>query len=282
MAAVFNPQRRIAVLLVFFLVLFVGLGARLSYLQVVRGAYYEAVAESQRKRASELQPNRGTIYVSEGRRKDAAETFPIATNQQAWYAYAIPSEMENPRQVADELVGPLLAFRQRQQERTQSIISTTGQALAVTPTPSPAGESEGESSPTAEQPATATVEELREQLAAKFDRKTDPYEPFLKPYELLDEEFKTFLDERKLPGIVLEEQEVRIYPEKTLAAHLLGYVGYQDEGRIGRYGVEGFFERVLAGDLGFLSSERDTSGKFIGVGSHEFRAAEDGADVVLT
>lgn len=267
----FNPYRRLWFLFLGTLILFGLLAARLIDLQVFRSSYYEAVAASQRKRASELTPHRGTIYVSEGKNK---ELFPIATNQRAWIAYAIPRDIENPGAVADQLAPALQDFRQRQSERIADIINATGQ------TKPQEDQIESEQSDASSKQDETDV--FRQQLFDKFNQRADPYEPFLKQYEVLDDEFRRFLEESQLPGIALEEQEVRIYPEETLAAHVLGYVGFEDERRIGRYGVEGYLEEELAGDLGWLSTESDTRGRFIGIGGREFLPAQDGADVILT
>ncbi len=52
----------------------------------------------------------------------------------------------------------------------------------------------------------------------------------------------------KLPGVELIEEKARFYPGGTLAAHLLGFVGY-DEGApgelSGRYGLEKYYDAVL-------------------------------------
>lgn len=264
-----NTQRRIWLLLLFFGALFAVLTVRLFDLQVRRGTYFEEVAAAQRKRASELLPHRGAVYVTEGRAGNR-EHFPVATNQQSWVAYAEPVHIEDAASVARELAPELHQFRLRQNERVRAILADTGQPPREkeSPAPAPSGE--------------AAVDELRQQLEAKFSKQDDPYEVFLKPYEFLDATFREFLEEKDFPGIRLQEEEVRVYPEKTLAAHLLGYVGYQDEQRVGRYGLEGYFENVLAGDLGFLSSEKDTGGRAIGIGAYEFSPAQDGADVFLT
>ena len=261
------------------ILLFAGLGARLLDLQVWRHGYYEAVADSQRRRAAELAPDRGAIYVSESRGAGDEELFPVATNQQAWIAYAVPRDMDNPEELADEIAPALIAFRERQQDRTNTILAETGQLRGVVEE-----EEEQESEEEEENPEeTPSPEEvLRDQLFNKFNRHTDPFEPLLRPYEVLDDELHAFFDEKEFTGIVLEEQQVRIYPERTLLSHVLGYVGQQEEGYVGRYGVEGYFEPELAGSLGFFSVERDTTGRFIGVGQRVFDPAQDGNDVVLT
>ena len=99
---------------------------------------------------------------------------------------------------------------------------------------------------------------------------------------MIDEEFRSWLEEHQLPGIVLEEQEVRVYPERMLAAHVLGYVGYEEAGRVGRYGIEGHWQDHLSGSQGFLAAERDAVGSLIGVAGGEFTPAQDGDDLVLT
>ncbi len=254
---------------------------RLIDLQILRHTNFANIAEAQRKRASELLPHRGAIYMQEGK---GGDIFPVASNKKAWIAYAVPRNMKDPKVAADTLAPALVAFRQRQDERTKQIIEKTGQNLLVTPAPipspdaSPTPEPTPNITPTPDEQIAQTVNTLFE----KFDQRTDPYEPLLKPYEVLDDEFLAFLQDKKIPGIVLEEQEVRTYPEGSLGAHALGYVGFSDTGRVGRYGVEGFLDTILRGDLGFLSSERGATGGLIGVAAKDFRAAQDGKDIVLT
>lgn len=258
---------RLNFLFLFTAALFLVLAGRLFFLQIVQADYYEALATRQRQRSAELQPHRGTIYVSDGKNH---EPFPIAVNRTGWRAYAVPRDMPDPRAIAEALAPALFNFRQRQAEREQVIINATGQLRQ----PDTAAEAAGS---TEEQ-----VNQLKEELISKFDRKTDPYEPFLRLYEALDDDFKKFLDERQLAGIRLEEQKARFYPEKTLAAHALGYVGWQEEKQRGFYGIEGYFEPKLAGRQGFVESEKAAGGKLIGVGERTFRPAEDGADLTLT
>ncbi len=262
-------------------ILFVILIGRLADLQLLRHAHYADVAEAQRKRASDLVPHRGVIYVQDGKGEDI---FPIASNKKSWIAYAVPRNMKDPKSVADTLAPLLVKFRERQDARTKDIIEKTGQneilkfqlPVSPTPTPDPALPS---STPLSQEQIIA---ETAATLFKKFDQRTDPYEPLLKPYEVLDKEFLAFLEQAKLQGVVLEEREDRTYPEGSLAAHVVGYVGFDDARRVGRYGIEGYFDKQLRGDLGFLSGERGATGSFIGVADNEFRAAEDGSDIILT
>jgi cell division protein FtsI/penicillin-binding protein 2 len=262
-----SPTRRLWVLSIIVILAFAGLTARLVNLQILRFDYYQAIASSQRQQASQLAPRRGTIYMQEN---NSQELFPIAVNSKAWIAYAVPRDIYDPLSVAKELAPAIQSYRDRQKERVQNIINTTGQ------------QSQDEESIPAELSTDDKVAILEDELYKKLNQKADPYEPLLRFYENIDKELKQFLEQRSINGIVLQEQEIRTYPEKTLAAHTIGYVGWQDSQKTGRYGIEEYFEKDLAGSLGFFASERDASGKLIGVGANELKPAQDGADVVLT
>lgn len=256
---------------------------RLADLQLVQHSHFMEIADAQRKRASDLQPHRGTIYVQDGK---GGDLFPIASNKQAWIAYAVPRNMKDPRSVADALAPALVQFRDRQEQKKKDIIQETGQnnyaLLHPSPTPDP-GSDQGNPSPSPTPlPEDQQIADAANQLYEKFDQKTDPYEPLLKPYEVLDDDFLAFLKDKKFPGIVLEQEEDRTYPEGTLFAHGVGYVGLDGGSSTGRYGIEGYFDSILKGDLGFLSGERGATGGIIGVAKNEFKPATDGSDVVLT
>ncbi|HBE90356.1 MAG TPA: hypothetical protein DDW41_04070 [Candidatus Andersenbacteria bacterium] len=241
--------------------------ARLIDLQIIRTGYFTAIATSQRQRAAELAPSRGTIYLQE---HNSSELFPVAVNNKSWIAYAVPRDMTDPLQVADALAPALLQFRERQQQHIAAILSATGQ------------QPNSDQVPPDQPNYDDRLATLRDELYRKFNQHTDPYEPFLKFYEYLDDELYNFLSEQQLTGIKIEETTSRVYPEKTLAAHALGYVGWLEDKKVGRYGIEGNFESSLAGDLGFFSMEHDTTGQFIGVGSRQFEPATDGESIVLT
>ena len=131
-AAEIHPERRIWGLATLSLVLLGVLAWRLVDLQVLRHDYFVAAAETQRQRASELTPHRGTIYFSESRASTTGDdVYPVATNQRAWFVYAVPREMDDPNGVADQLAPALLSFRERQREREAEIIVSSGQSRGV-------------------------------------------------------------------------------------------------------------------------------------------------------
>jgi cell division protein FtsI/penicillin-binding protein 2 len=87
----------------------------------------------------------------------------------------------------------------------------------------------------------------------------------------------------KLPGLGFDEMWNRYYPDASIAAHIVGFVGKTDAGDdIGRSGVEGFYQKDLAGLPGLIRSDVDLLGKPIFLGTQERIDPENGRDLYLT
>lgn len=86
----------------------------------------------------------------------------------------------------------------------------------------------------------------------------------------------------KLAGLGFEEETKRIYPENGFGGHVLGFVGSSGTEKSGRYGLEGYFDKDLAGRPGFLQAEKDALGRLIPWGDQESDQAVDGTDFILT
>jgi cell division protein FtsI (penicillin-binding protein 3) len=93
------------------------------------------------------------------------------------------------------------------------------------------------------------------------------------------------LAQAALPGISLETESVRLYPqsgggpETSLAAHLLGFVNREGEGQ---YGVEQYYQDLLAGTPAIVESDRDANGKPVIETEHTIDAGTPGSDLSLT
>lgn len=112
------------------------------------------------------------------------------------------------------------------------------------------------------------------------DHPNDAHVPLV---QRVSEEDKIKLETKQLAGINFLRQPYRYYPEGSVGAHVIGFFGLQDDGKpIGRYGVEGYFNRELAGRAGAVRGERDAIGAWIPFGRREYRAAKNGADITLT
>lgn len=86
----------------------------------------------------------------------------------------------------------------------------------------------------------------------------------------------------KLNGLGYEKEPKRYYPESSMAAHLVGFVGSDENGKdTGYFGLEGFYNRELAGKDGGLAIEKDVRGAPILVGETHRVEPEDGRSLVL-
>jgi len=86
-----------------------------------------------------------------------------------------------------------------------------------------------------------------------------------------------------LPGVGLEEEQQRAYlpdmANTSFAANLLGFVNFDG---LGQYGVEGYYNKQLAGTPGYLSSFRDLANNQIVLGSQKNQNPVNGSNLVLT
>lgn len=84
-----------------------------------------------------------------------------------------------------------------------------------------------------------------EKLVGALSKPNDPYENIL---EKATSEQIRLIQELKLKGVYTEERDFRYYPFQDLAAHLLGFVGFNQDSSsqpTGLYGSENFYERKL-------------------------------------
>jgi stage V sporulation protein D (sporulation-specific penicillin-binding protein) len=127
------------------------------------------------------------------------------------------------------------------------------------------------------------VAELTKMDEASIEAKinTDSYWASLKSG--IGKDIKDKLLKLNIPGIAFEEEYRRYYPESSLAAQLLGFVGKNKDGdNVGYFGVEGFYDKDLAGLPGLLKSDRDLSDKPIFFGTQDRIEPENGRDFILT
>jgi len=90
------------------------------------------------------------------------------------------------------------------------------------------------------------------------------------------------LKELNLEGLGFEKEAKRYYPEASMAAQLLGFVGLDEQGNdTGYFGLEGFYERELRGKPGALQREKDAKGNPILIGEALRVEPEHGRSLVL-
>lgn len=98
----------------------------------------------------------------------------------------------------------------------------------------------------------------------------------------IDETKKEEVKKLNLPGVGFEEQSVRFYPEASIAAKLLGFVGKDDNGDDkGYFGLEGYYDRLLRGKTGTAIQVHDAQNRPILAKMNERTAETDGATLHL-
>ena len=89
-----------------------------------------------------------------------------------------------------------------------------------------------------------------------------------------------FVKANGLDGLVqTEAQSSRYYPEATLAAHVLGFVGSDNQGL---YGLEYYYNKELSGKDGYYLYAKDANGRPISGEYSDYVAATDGLSLVTT
>src|SRR3989339_554398 len=94
---------------------------------------------------------------------------------------------------------------------------------------------------------------------------------------------RNLISSQKINGLYDEENDVREYPLKNILSQTLGFVGFdENDDRVGRYGLEKYYNDILEGREGKFVGEKTNEGAWLPFGKQEISAAQDGADLTLT
>lgn len=98
----------------------------------------------------------------------------------------------------------------------------------------------------------------------------------------IEEKKKSAIASYQMKGVGFMDETKRYYPEASMAAHLLGFVGKSSNGEDqGYFGLEGYYDQQLRGRDGSISQEIDPLGNPILTGNRQNIPAEDGRDLKL-
>lgn len=98
----------------------------------------------------------------------------------------------------------------------------------------------------------------------------------------VDRQTKEKIESLKIPGVGFQEQYVRYYPEASVGAKLLGFVGKDENGENkGYFGLEGFYDRQLRGKTGLAVQIHDALGQPILSKMNDSVGETDGRDLIL-
>lgn len=114
------------------------------------------------------------------------------------------------------------------------------------------------------------------------DKVNDPSKQWVLLDRRISQDKKTALEQAINEGIGFEPTVLRLYPEASMAAHLLGFVGFDDNGNPkGYFGLEGFYDRDLSGKTGVIHRDRSAAGNPMLLGDQEYIPAQDGRSLIL-
>lgn len=228
-----NMQVRVVSLAVLIALVFLVLGARLWYLQVLTGEDYTLEAQATHTSQIKIPAQRGVIYDRNGEI--------LANNVPGLNVTIVPNELY-------EKYG-----EQRSREKVKELAEVVGAD------------------------ATAVLERYDAASAVG-----DTYSPLLVK-EGAGRDAVTYVSERteEFPGVSVNEDWVRSYPEGGLASHVLGYTGavtqeelaqsafkgLPNDSVVGKSGVEYYYEELLRGEAGWNEYDVDAYGRIVPEGA---------------
>lgn len=99
----------------------------------------------------------------------------------------------------------------------------------------------------------------------------------------VDSKTKEGIEKMNLSGVGFEEEFTRFYPEASMAAQLVGFVGKNESGEDkGYFGIEGYYDRQLKGKPGIAVQVRDAFGRPILSKMNENSDSIEGRSLMLS
>jgi cell division protein FtsI/penicillin-binding protein 2 len=294
-----KDNRQKIVLTIVFL-LSVGIIYRLFYLQVLKHELYLTLAADQHQAFNKLQPMRGRIFINDDKNTEFGGLYPLATNKEFATIFAVPLEIkEEPRLVAEKLYDIL---NKRKVESEVAVFLNSDPYFAKATSTLMLSIATSSNYLNADLVAKLNdakyynrvdefwqikrdleIEWRREDIIGKYveklSKKNDPYELIQKKVDDIDLQK---IKDLKIAGIDFVMENYRYYPSANMSAHLTGYVSNTDDGQVGHYGLEGFFNEELTGKDGFVKAERAAGRELVIVDDREFFPKQDGSDIILT
>ncbi|OGY16092.1 MAG: hypothetical protein A3H88_01900 [Candidatus Blackburnbacteria bacterium RIFCSPLOWO2_02_FULL_44_9] len=250
-------EKRIRLLVVTFIFGGLLIAGRLFFWQVVRGQELEYLGKNQQKTSQNVGASRGSILASDG--------APLVTSSTGWLLWANPKEVKDPKKTAETLA-PLLFEREKKFLTKEALASISAEVDVL-----------GDQKTIEDEKTDEELIEAEEVRLLGLLTKDNQWIPLK---HRLGNDKKTQIEALNLPGLGTEFEQRRAYPESSMAAHLLGFVGKDKSGADwGYFGLEGKYNLALSGVGGENIWEKDAVGNPIVGGSERKIQALDGVDL---
>ncbi len=234
----FSMRNRILAFSFAFLALILVLCGRIFYLQIIRGNEFKAMALDQQTREKEITPKRGTIFDRNG--KELAVSATVDT------VVADPSIIKKTGN-SEDVVNTLSEILEMDKEKISGIIERDSSFEWV---------------------AKKIDAEKSKQIRAYITGK-DAEGNVLS---------KEAIKGHNLSGISLVEDSKRFYPGGSLASHVIGFTGADNQGL---EGIEAIYDKYLKGSSGKIVTSSKSSGN-LPADYEKYYDAQNGDNVVLT
>jgi len=215
---------------------------RLFYWQVLSSDKLATLAESQRESVRMVPADRGEILTSDG--------YALVTNQPVYTVFAYIPQLTAPIQVISQQLAPILLD-------TNNLDATESA-----------------------KPVLVRLKEAQTSLLTKLAPSGDQTWVPLK--RRIAKDTKTAIEALNIEGIGFDPDTTRFYPEASISAQLLGFVGRDDVGDPqGYFGLEGFYNLELTGRPGMVMEEKDAVGRPIIIGAYQQTPGRPGRSLKL-
>lgn len=217
--------------------------ARLFYWQFMA----QVTSSGEISSAQIIPASRGEIFTNDG--------FPIVADQEAFLLYAKPHEITgDPQELAKVLAPSLISEK----------YATSGAAFL----------------PDLQKQKEEEVKQLQTNIFAHLADKSLFWVQLARK---LPKDIKEKIQALDINGLGFEKDKKRFYPEASMAAHLLGFVGSNKFGDdTGYFGLEGYYDQRLKGQPGKLGQDKDPLGFPILVGKYHTVEPKKGDSLKLS
>jgi len=217
---------------------------RLSYWQIIKADELSGAARDQYASKDVVEGSRGSIITADG--------FPLVVNQAVYTLGAyMPGVEDKPTSIVDRIM-PYLKL-----EIDDPAIATDSAKLTV------------------------ALEELKlNTKSTMLDRLSKT--GYVTLARSISVEEKQAIETLGIKGLTFDQSFIREYPEASMSAQLSGFVGRDDVGSAtGYFGLEGFYDRELAGRSRIEKQEKDAGGNPLLIGDFNLMPGRDGRNLKL-
>ena len=213
--------------------------------------YWQFLSDVEKRAVSDINPDeipapRGEIL--------SRDNYPLATNQEAYLIYATPRIIKNPLDVAKKIAPLLIAEK----------FSTVSAQL------------DSDLGNQKKQPIDTEQKNIMEKIYSN-----NLYWVLLK--RKITSETKNKIAAMGIAGLGFERDDKRFYPEGSMAAQLLGFVGSDKFGNdTGYFGLEGYYNRILKGKPGHNANTLDPKGFPILTSKFKTSPPQSGTSLITT